>query len=81
MNTEIATACAYRPEDRAKAVENQLLNAFDGTLQDLRRQWGSRPHDGELSVATLKKRHAVRARHMNIAIARVATRLAAAEVR
>lgn len=80
MNTDIATACATRPADRARQVENQILNEFETTLLDLRKRYGPKPHDGLLRPKTLKQRHAIRATLMNKAIARVTTRLHGAEI-
>ena len=80
MNTDIATACATRPEERARQIENQILNDFEAALKDLRAEYRPRP-DEDLTPGLAKARHSARRRKMQFAITRVRLRCNTAGVR
>lgn len=69
---QVAHAAAYRPEDRARARENEILNGFDAELRSARRDF---PVDGRRSSAR------ARARVQAVACARVVAQLHRAGVR
>lgn len=82
-NFDIATAAATRPEERARQIENQILNAYEATLADLRRTYSHRHtnRDQDTPLLVVHARHRARKRQMDIALARLGTRLAKAGVR
>lgn len=83
MNSDIASAVAWTPEDRRFMVTNAALNKFAEDLATARAQ---NPVlavlvDGEISsVASVQARSRVRLREMNKAVIRVVTALHAGGV-
>lgn len=73
-NFDIATACATRPEDRARQVENQILNAFEARLKELRADYAPNAVTLE-NVELAHLRNKIRATAMATAIGRVITQL------
>jgi hypothetical protein len=82
VNSELATAVAYRPEDGRRMAENHALNDFAAALRHARWAYPVEPLALEPPVLEVyRARSRVRLRLMNIAITRVTVRLHGAGVR
>lgn len=84
MNSEIASACAWTPEDRRFMVENETLNRLDAELADIRARHmviGVRPDGGLVPMAVVQAKSRVRLREMHKRLIRATVQLHAAGVR
>lgn len=80
MNQDIAAAAAWRPEDRARMVENEILNGFDAELRAARVEFP--PADVPPTRTGLRSTTSrARSRAQAVAVARVVARLHRAGVR
>lgn len=78
MNSDIATAAAWKPADRVTQQTNIALNEFEAALRRAQLENRHLPA-GPITTALIKARGRRRLREMHIAIARVGAQLGGLE--